>query len=71
MSVSRSSSHMFCLIVSNILCVLLTLLEAPVNELRCALTAGKLGPLNPTPWGVMTGNAVVSEWYIFRGDELL
>eukprot|EP00339_Tiarina_fusa_P006294 CAMPEP_0117068956 /NCGR_PEP_ID=MMETSP0472-20121206/48332_1 /TAXON_ID=693140 ORGANISM="Tiarina fusus, Strain LIS" /NCGR_SAMPLE_ID=MMETSP0472 /ASSEMBLY_ACC=CAM_ASM_000603 /LENGTH=270 /DNA_ID=CAMNT_0004791235 /DNA_START=50 /DNA_END=863 /DNA_ORIENTATION=- len=31
---------------------------APVNELRCALKAGKLGALNSTPWAVMTGNAV-------------
>ena len=34
---------------------------APVNDLRRALLAGKLGPLNPVPWAVMTGNCMVSQ----------
>jgi len=34
------------------------LYSAPVNSLGVALERGSLGPLNSTPWGVMTGNCV-------------
>jgi solute carrier family 50 (sugar transporter) len=42
---------MGCLIAS-------TLFAAPVNDLRTALRERTLGPLNPNPWAVMTGNCL-------------
>jgi solute carrier family 50 protein (sugar transporter) len=35
-----------------------TLFAAPVNDLRSALRRRALGPLNPTPWAVLTGNCL-------------
>jgi solute carrier family 50 (sugar transporter) len=42
---------MGCLIAS-------TLFAAPVNDLRIALRERTLGPLNPNPWAIMTGNCL-------------
>jgi solute carrier family 50 (sugar transporter) len=35
-----------------------TLFAAPVNDLRTALRERTLGPLNPNPWAIMTGNCL-------------
>ncbi|KAL3933345.1 MAG: hypothetical protein SGARI_003729, partial [Bacillariaceae sp.] len=35
-----------------------TLFAAPINDLRKALRNRSLGPLNPKPWAVLTGNCL-------------
>jgi len=43
---------------------------APVKSLRDRLAYGSLGPLNPTPWAVMTGNCIGWIAYSFLTKDL-
>jgi len=43
---------------------------APVKSLRDRLAHGSLGPLNPTPWAVMTGNCIGWIAYSFLTKDL-
>lgn len=47
--------------------------SAPIKDVQSAVKEGTLGPLNPTPWAVMTGNCIgwivysylIQNWFIF------
>ena len=43
--------------------LLLILLTAPIKDVQSAVKEGTLGPLNPTPWAVMTGNCI--GWIVY------
>ena len=36
---------------------------APIKDVQSAVKEGTLGPLNPTPWAVMTGNCI--GWIVY------
>jgi solute carrier family 50 protein (sugar transporter) len=46
-----------------------TLFAAPVNDLRKALKERTLGPLNPNPWAVLTGNCLGWSSYAYYTND--